>query len=331
MAAKLIHLGLFAALLGACAAARPAPVPSLAWPPLPAQPRIRLAAVAGGLVDMGFSRPWYARAWDFVTGGDTESQFGTPLPVALRADWWAFGDSEGALVWLVNRRAESEVRISALGDEPLRAPVGLALAADGLWISDAELGLVAQVDFDGDLTRTLRGLERPAGLAVDGDGRLAVAQPTAHRITVFELDGSRRDIGVHGDKPGEFNFPIGVAFGPGGALYVNDALNFRVQRFDRAYAFVSSFGSRGDAPGYFARARGIAADARGNVYVTDALFDVVQIFDPAGELLLVVGADGHGPGEFWMPGGIAVDAAQLLVADTENRRLQYFEMAEAAP
>jgi hypothetical protein len=332
MAANRRHLGIVAAaLLAACAGARPAAVPPLAWPPAPAAPHVRLTGMASGLGDLGLTRPWYARAWDFVTGADVAESFGMPFAVALRGPWLALGDAESGAVWLINRDDAAHTVIDRVGGDLLTAPVGLALGASGLWISDAELGEVAEVSYDGDLLRKLTGLSRPAGLALDARGRLAVAQPAAHKVTVFDADGTRHELGKNGAGPGEFNFPTAVAFGADGSLWVNDALNFRVQRFDAALAHVASFGQRGDAPGFFARARGLAVAGDGAVYVADALFDVVQVFDPQGGLLLVVGGDGHGPGEFWMPGGLAVDGRRLVVADTENKRLQFFELTEAAP
>lgn len=324
----------FAAIAGltlaACAAAAPARLPDVRWPAPPEQARLVLGAVVSSPDDLGLKRPWYARMWDVVAGESRDDAFVNPFSVALREGWLAVGDTATGAVWLLNVESGARERIDAIDGLPLVTPVGLALTEQGVWIADAETGRVSLVDYEGDAVRTLRPASRPAGIAVDAAGRLAIAQPQAHRVVVVDPGGTQTELGGAGGGPGQFNFPTQVAFGPDGSLFVNDALNFRIQRFDAGLRYVSAFGARGDSPGFFGRARGIAVDAAMHVYVADALFDVVQIFDAQGALLLVVGGGGQGPGELWLPGGVAAAPGRLAVADTQNGRIQLLDLVGGA-
>jgi DNA-binding beta-propeller fold protein YncE len=97
-------------------------------------------------------------------------------------------------------------------------------------------------------------LNRPAGLAVGGDGNLHVAEIENNRVSVFSpapafLEAFGKDVvpdnaatgfeecrasckeGVSGAGPGELSFPGLLARDCRGALYVADSDNGRVQRF----------------------------------------------------------------------------------------------------
>lgn len=134
-----------------------------------------------------------------------------------------------------------------------------------------------------------------------------------------------------GAATGEFRYPSFLAVSPTGTLYVSDALNFRVQAFDRAGTFVRVIGRQGDSPGAFARPKGIAVDAAGHLYVVDAAFNNVQIFDEQGRLLLAFGQMGRGEGELVLPLGLFIDEHDFIyVADRTNDRVQVFQYLRPA-
>lgn len=76
-------------------------------------------------------------------------------------------------------------------------------------------------------------LSRPIGVAVDAQRNIWVSD-NANRVQQFRPDGTYTGttIGSFGSGPGQFNTPMGLAFGPDGLLYVADAFNDRVQVFD---------------------------------------------------------------------------------------------------
>ncbi|WP_020470411.1 NHL repeat-containing protein [Zavarzinella formosa] len=134
--------------------------------------------------------------------------------------------------------------------------------------------------------------------------------------------------GKLGDKPGEFNFPIGIAVNAADELLVTDHYNSRVQKFDRQGRFLGQFAVPSN-PG------GLAVDRDGNFYIShfpasiknkDLAKDCVTKHGPDGKLLAQWGKTGTGDGEFDCPGGLAVDKeGQVYVADQTNQRVQVFD------
>jgi len=134
-----------------------------------------------------------------------------------------------------------------------------------------------------------------------------------------------------GSGPGEFRYPSFVAVGQTGNIYVSDAMNFRVQVFDRGGVFLRNIGKQGDRPGTFARPKGVAVDSEGHVYVADGAFNNVQIFDEQGRLLLAFGQVGRSDGELALPLGLFIDEHDFIyVADRVNDRLQVFQYLGAS-
>jgi len=139
-----------------------------------------------------------------------------------------------------------------------------------------------------------------------------------------------RQWGSRGSKPGEFNFPIGIAVAPDDTIFVTDIYNNRVQKFDSEGKLLVAFSV---AP-YPA---GIAVSKAGEVYVSHHGYvnrkekrnpDKVTVYDSAGKFLREWGKTGLADGEFDMPGGIAIARdGRVYVTDSTNRRVQVFDSA----
>ena len=179
----------------------------------------------------------------------------------------------------------------------------------------------------------------PRGVAVDGGGRLAVADAGNDRVQVlgpsllplFEFGGfnwqermSSRNTLSDGAR-GAFNGPADCAFTIRD-LYVTDRENHRVQKFDRDGNFLLSFSGGTIARGRLTFPSGIAADRMGNVYVVDSRNDRVVKCDGNGNFVFEVGGFGDGEGRFNGPRDVAVDGADRIhVLDGGNRRVQSFD------
>lgn len=75
-------------------------------------------------------------------------------------------------------------------------------------------------------------MQGPTGLCVDPQGRLWVSSLSG-RIQQFTSDGQfLRSFGEEGTKPGQFYAPHGIATDSHGCLYIVDAFNHRIQKFD---------------------------------------------------------------------------------------------------
>ncbi len=128
-----------------------------------------------------------------------------------------------------------------------REPVDVAVAADGgYYVSDRTEHVVFVLDASGTVRAVLgeRGVagkdfghfQRPAGLAVDVQGRLLVADSGNERVQAFTgagqyltTVGGRRGVGSGGLRE-----PRGVAVGALGQLYVADTYNHRIQVLELA-------------------------------------------------------------------------------------------------
>jgi len=308
------------------------PRKELLWPKPPDPPRIRyLRAVDGTPKVEPEKKKGGFLQW--LTGTERRS-----LP--LLSPYGVVADGRGR-VWVADPLAHrvalfdlSRKKMEPLfqfADVRLETPIGLALdrVRGRLYISDAGLRAIVVIDLGGRLLGrwTDELLRRPAGMAVDGQGRLYVADVLQGEVLVFSPDGKRlKRIGSFLAEDGKFNRPANVAVGRDGTLFVVDSLNFRVELISAAGKSLGSIGQLGDIPGRFARPRGIALDSAGHVYVADAAFGNIQIFDRQGRLLLFFGTPGSGPGQFSLPAGLCFDDQdRLYVVDAYNHRLQIFQ------
>jgi len=159
-------------------------------------------------------------------------------------------------------------------------------------------------------------LREPRGVAVDGRGRVWVADFGNSRLRVFDRDGGSLG-GWGGRGSGEFGFRelCGIAIS-GDSLYVADTWNGRVQAYTVDGLLRASAGS-------LYGPRGIAVAPNGRVWVADTGNHRVVSYGPLLDEPRIVGKKGAGPGEFASPIGIAVSPrGEICVADTGNRRIQ---------
>jgi len=169
--------------------------------------------------------------------------------------------------------------------EGLVSPGGLALDTQNrlLYVADAELDQV--LVYDADTLKPLRKMgtaghkheltspgdfSKPAGLAVDQEGNLYVADTWNNRIEIFDADGNFiSTFGKAGDGPGYFSRPKGVAIDSDGHVWVADGMQDRVQVFTKEGQLLISFGGHGLLPGQFQGLVDIAIDKRNRVFTTE--------------------------------------------------------------
>lgn len=182
----------------------------------------------------------------------------------------------------------------------------------------------------------------PRAVAVDGQGRIYVADSGNNRVQVFNADGSflrqfgstcKLDTreGCQGDGRGQFNEPWGIAVDGDGNVYVADTWNHRVQKFDKDGNFVAMWGvfesTDGELgkPFAFYGPRQVIVGQDGKIYVMDTGNKRVQAFNPDGSFFTQFGGGGVVEGRFDEPTGIAQDATGAwYIADAWNRRIQKF-------
>ncbi len=178
--------------------------------------------------------------------------------------------------------------------------------------------------YNGDAQAAYSRLNAPAGLAVDRQGVLYIADSENNRIRRLSGGFLTTVLGGEG-SPVELKRPTGVAVDFAGTLYVADSENRRVLK-RTAEGLVTVL--TGGTPGIGARE--VALDGGGNVYSTDGRR--VQKISPRGAITLFAG-----DGTFGLPLnsvaatnsylngpiGVAVNGAgTLYIAEEGNRRVR---------
>jgi sugar lactone lactonase YvrE len=205
-----------------------------------------------------------------------------------------------------------------------------------------------------DVAATSFGLGYPAGVAIDGAGRIYVADYLNNRIDRIEGTTLTRIAGTgvagySGDggpaTAAQLRGPNDVALDAQGRLYVSDNNNC-VRRIDTkgiitriAGDCVSNYMSSGDGgpalDATFGGVASLAVDAQGRVYIADVFGQVVRRIDENGIIDRVAGTGNAGTGgdggpatsaDLSNPLGVSIDSAgALYIADSGNAAVRKVE------
>lgn len=301
-------------LFSACAAQPPghkADDEIIFYPPPPQRPRIQFLYSISTEDDFGEGQSAFDR---FIMGDNaSEKQLNKPYDVASSHGKIYVMDRvlKKILILDLDRKKMSFIKDTGMGalDEP-----------SGIWVTPDENKYVAdmkrrQVVVFGKDNKYIRSygskaiFDKPVDVAVFGD-RIYVCDMSKNMVLRLDRQSGevRATIGQIGTKEGELYKPTHVVVDKDGNLFVNDAFNFRVQKFNADGVFIKSYGFLGDSLGAFARPKGLDVDREGHLYVADAAFENVQIFDDqTGQLLLFFGGPGHGPGDLYLPSAVNID------------------------
>ena len=207
---------------------------------------------------------------------------------------------------------------------------------DNIYVTDSDSGKIFVFEPNGKYIRAIGSLKggegyfkRPTGIAVDSEvQRIYVTDTLRDEVFVLDMQGNiLQTIGKSGNGEGEFNLPTELRLS-GQNLLVVDAMNFRIQAFDRSGKFQYAIGTIGDTTGAMFRPKAVSVDSEGDIYIVDAMWGVVQVFNQQGQLLYYFGAKGAHAGEFQLPSGLFIDRGdRVFVVDSFNRRIQVFQYA----
>jgi len=253
---------------------------------------------------------------------------------------------------------------------PLALPAGIAFDAVGnLYIADLNDNIIRKVDVAGIIT-TVAGsgeqgysgdggaatdaqLDSPAGVAVDANGNLYIAD--THNQCIREVVGGNITTitgtgvaGFSGDggaaASAMLNQPTALAVGPDGSLYVADTNNHRIRKIvfgsnnttittvaGNGEQFFSGDGAAATLAGLDSP-NGVAVDSAGNIYIGDTHNQRVRVVDVAGLISTLAGngnktysGDGAAATDASLarPRGLSVDAiGNIYVADSDNNRIR---------
>lgn len=245
-------------------------------------------------------------------------------------------DSSGETVTLV-RRPDFQ-RPSGIAVAPGGTIYVATEADDGGTVSPTS-GTIWRVTVTGDAQVVARGVGRPRGLAVLADGRVAMADPLHHTLSILDpATGAVTPLAGAVDQPGYLNGagdaarfarPTDLVLLPDGDLAVSDLDNHRIRRVSLAGAAadLAGTGAAGNLDGPAAVAtfdapHALAVAPSGALYVTDTRRNFIRRI--AADTVTTVAGDG---GRGWLDSdaprsakfsgleGLDADGARLVVAD----------------
>lgn len=176
--------------------------------------------------------------------------------------------------------------------------------------------------------RAPNALGKPAGLALDAQLNVYVADAKRRQVLVFDSLGLfLRTIG----GPQDLERPTGVAVSRDGErIYAvdrsdNESNNHRVVIYGKDGTKIKVIGTRGSAQGLFNVPLQATVAPDGTLYVLDSGNFRVQAFDREGSFLRAFGGPGNNPGNLARPRGIAVDdEGNIYVTDASFNNFQIF-------
>jgi sugar lactone lactonase YvrE len=283
------------------------------------------------------------------TGNNTIRRIGTDgMVTTLAGQPGRVGATDGAWAnalfsqpWGIVADPAGNIYVAESGNNSIRAinPDGrvLTLAGPG--------GSTGSDSGPGRLAR----FNHPAGVAVDTQGNLLVADWLNFLVRMIAPDGTVSDVagqaGVAGANDGaatnaHFASPIGVAVDTLGNVYVVDPDNSTIRRIYPGGNVVTFAGQSTGQPGnvdgpaalaFFNTPSGVAVDIANNVYVADTGNQTIRMIGTGGQVTTLAGLgsvagyqDGVGTNAMFSgPSAVAVDGAgNVYVADSGNHAIR---------
>lgn len=152
------------------------------------------------------------------------------------------------------------------------------------------------------------------------------ARPVQPPPEPSSLPDGRLIFGRTGSGPGELLQAADIAVDPSGNIWVADARNNRLHKFDAQGRYISSLGRGGGGPGEFNQPWALTFDAQGFLYVADTWNHRVQKFSPELEFITMWGQPESepepGPFNLYGPRDIVIDVdGSIWITDTGHKRI----------
>lgn len=122
---------------------------------------------------------------------------------------------------------------------------------------------------------------------------------------------------------GQLEYPIKIEVSKSDLVYVSDQGSNQIVIFDIYGNYVNRFGSA-----VLVKPNGLSLSADGKLYVADSGNNRTAVFDQDFQLVYFWGAKGDKIGAFNNPVDVALFEKQIYVLDSENARIQVFQLSE---
>lgn len=193
--------------------------------------------------------------------------------------------------------------------------------------------------------RTLHGLDRPESVAIDDDGRLWVAEAGAGRVSVFDRDGNQLEVYEDLGEPiyltqqatkmwvVDRSYPSKVLeLGSEPRELMSAMANIRAAAMgDDGYISSVEWAPRFPGLPPSSRITDLARLPDGDWLALDSGGHRVLRYDKEFEELASSGGFGFFEGLFAAPKGFDVADGRVFIADTENHRVQVYDLDQIVP
>ena len=272
----------------------------------------------------------------FGSVGLGQGAFSYPRAIAISA---------GGKVYVVDKTARIQ-RFSSNGDferawempeSAAGKPVGLSIHPDGrVFVADTHYQRVVVFSADGEELARFgsKGTEDgqfllPTDITFDARGRIYVAEYGGNdRITRWNGDFTFERVLVGPQSGGaSLRRPAGIAIDARQTLWVADAGNHRLVRFDLQGNLLGEFGALGEGFDQMRYPYDLDIDGQGHLLVCEYGNNRLHWFDESGHTLRLWGSPGRAVGELNRPWGAATGPdGRVFVVDSLNGRIQIIRL-----
>ena len=166
--------------------------------------------------------------------------------------------------------------------------------------------------------KVVDGIYKPAGLAIDSEGRLLVAN--GPEVTVF--DSSLKKIKSI-TSPSYFWEPGELTTDSSSNIYVTDTINHCLHKFTKEGVHLKTVGRQGSGVGEFNYPNGLEFSKEGTLFVCDSNNHRIQVFDADLRFIKCFGKEGRKLGRFNWPDDLGFDSkGNVYITEVENHRVQ---------
>ena len=216
--------------------------------------------------------------------------------------------------------------LKRFGQGILKKPWGIAVTKDNVFVTD--WGSHALFQFSKKDYKLLRRtgtegegqLNFPAGLCLDYNGDVYVADSWNHRVSVFSKDlNFLKHLFTQ-----QLSYTCDVKVTPNSVVVLDWSPNC-IHFFSRSGALLRSCATHGE-DGMVYKPYFFCLDPAGNILITDFYRHNIKILSPSGQLMHTIGKEGHGRGELFFPYGICLSQTGTIfvISDSNNFGLQSF-------
>lgn len=266
----------------------------------------------------------------FKLGEDERQPFKQPMAVDVAKDGSIYvSDTGNHRIRVFDSLGKAVLSFGAYGVKAgqFDYPFGLVvLDNNNILVADSGKQKIEEYTGRGNFVKTWldpKSGVKPGAMTIGPEGLVYVSDLSGHQVLV--LDQAGKSVGKIKDPIINLRFPLGLALDKGGNLWVADAGNFVLRKFDSRGKLVGTFAGVDDPRAgrivRFTMVRSLAVDRLGRLLVCDTLSNTIHFIDESGrELTSIANSE---KGNLYYPMGVNVDKqGRIFVTNRGNDEVQ---------